>query len=224
MKTNVILTRSLEENNILAAKISTLGFNPISSPMLSYETLNSDFSRFSKYTDIIITSKFAAKIIAQHYMYDVKAWVVGKESAALLQTNKCIDIPGVYKNVEDMVSSLPNFMHGSAVYFSGDHITQEIPFIDRYVVYNTEYSSKLTDETLDITKQNKAHFIMVYSSASVQNFMNLVKNYNLLQNLKNSVVIAISDEVGKILKPYVRDILSPKYPGSEEMIKLLKSE
>lgn len=224
MKTNVILTRIQEENSILAAKISILGFNPISSPMLSYEIIDSDFSNFSNYTDIIITSKFAAKIISRRYMNNVKAWVVGEESAALLQTNDHIDIMGVYKNVENMVLSLPNFTDGKAIYFSGDHITQEIPFIDRYVVYNTVYSKKLTDETLEITQQNKAHFIMIYSSNNGQNFMNLVKNYNLLQNIQNSVVIAISDEVGKILKPYVRNTLFPQYPSSEEMIKLLRSE
>lgn len=228
MTQNVIITRSIEENTYLEQQIKKLGFNPIPAPMLSHTKIDCDFTQFVGYTDIVITSKFAAQIIANYYLYDVRAWVVGSESAALLQKNIHITVEKTFDKVEELISAL--LIHKASkdneeqkfIYFSGNFITQEIPSLYRYVLYNTEYASQLSSKILETIIKEKANFIMVYSINSAQNFIDLVKRYNHLQSLKNSVVIAISPEVGKVLKPYVQEVRWPLSPNSNEMIKLLQ--
>ena len=108
------------------------------------------------------------------------------------------------------------------LYLSGNHISQEIPFAHRHIIYNTHYSKELPSEVVKIMEQSRADFIMLYSKNSASNFIDLVKRYKSLQNLQNSVVIAISEEVADIVKAYVQDVFFPKKPDADEMILILK--
>ena len=264
---NVFLTRSLEENLILVKKIKELKLHPILAPMLSYEKLQYDFGQFENYKNIIITSKFAAKMVSEDYPYEVNAFVVGEESAEILKRNGKINVQGVYDNVEELIENRvvipakalvasrdlmrsrvkpgmttlglgmtikkelgPRFRgddgwsddDNTFLYLSGNHISQEIPFAHRHIIYNTHYSKELPSEVVKIMEQSRADFIMLYSKNSASNFIDLVKRYKSLQNLQNSVVIAISEEVADIVKAYVQDVFFPKKPDADEMILILK--
>ena len=220
MKKNVIITRSYDENLILAEKIRGLGLNPILSPMLSHDSVSCDFTQFQDYTDVIITSKFAAHIISRNYPYNIDAWVVGEESAELLSHNDKINVRANYDSVSELIQALQD-KKKKFLYLSGDNISQEILFAERRVIYKTEYAQILSDETLEIIKENKADFLMFYSKNSAVNFIDLVKSYKSLQNLQNSVVIAISKEVGSVLKAYVKDVFFPARPNANKMLELL---
>ena len=222
MKKNVIITRSKEENIILAQKITALCFNPISSSMISHEIITCDFTRFKPYTHLIITSKFAAQIVSEHYPYNIDAYVVGDESAKIVSRNKMVHVKKIYDNLSSLQEAVRNNESTRFLYLSGNHISDEIPFTDRYIIYNTEYAKSLSPDALEIIHQNRADFVMLYSKNSAQNFIDLIKSHIHLQNLQNSVVIAMSSEVGDVLKPYVKDVLYPKRPNADEMLKLLR--
>ena len=220
MEKNVIITRCKEENVILSRKIQEIGYIPIASPMISYKVVLCDFAKFKSYSNLIVTSKFAAQIIAEHYPYDVNAYVVGVESANILGKNNKIHVVGVYDGVAALLEALYNSQ--KYLYCSGNHISMDIPLADRCIIYNTEYADSLSKEAMDIISQNRADFIMFYSKNSAQNFIDLIKNHIHLQNLQNSVVIAISEEVGSILGGYVKNVLFPKNPNADEMLALLR--
>lgn len=220
MPKNVIITRSQDESLILARKISELGLNPILSPMLSHESVLSDFTQFQDYTDLIITSKFAAHIISKYYPYNVDAWVVGEESSELLSHNDKINVRANYDSVTGLIEALKDTQK-KFLYLSGDNISQEILFSERQVIYKTEYAKILSDEALEIIQKNRADYIMFYSKNSAVNFIDLVKRYKSLQNLRNSVVIAISNEVGYVLQAYVKDVFCPAKPTANKMLELL---
>lgn len=220
MQKNVIITRSHEENVMLTQKIKVLGLKPIASSMLSYKVVLCDFTKFKTYTDLVITSKFAAQIVAAGYPYNINAYVVGDESAEILRQNQKIHVKEVY----DSISSLQRVVGLSpdnTLYLSGNHISEEIPFVDRHIIYNTEYAKSLSPAALEIICQNRVDFLMFYSKNSAQNFIALLKPHIHLQNLQNSVVIAISREVADVLVAYVKDVLYPERPNAAEMIELL---
>ena len=222
---NVIITRSYEDNAILAPKIAELNLNSISSPMIAHKILPCDFAQFESYKNLIITSKFAAQIVAEHYLHNVDAYVVGDESAEVLRKNEKVRVMGVY---DDVASLQHPGRHSAldaeryALYLSGNHITAEIPFADRHIIYNAEYAMAISSEALDIIAQNQANFLMFYSKNSAQNFIDLIKPHIHLQNLQNSVVIAISKEVGDVVRTYVEDVLVPEKPSAAGMLELLE--
>lgn len=223
MLKNVLITRSAEENLILSQKIKELGLNPLSTPMLSYEQLQYNFAKFAFYKNMIVTSKFAAKIVADGYTYHIKAFVVGEESAEILRSNKNIEVAGVYDNVEGLIGKNSTCNDVDTVYFSGNYISHEIPFATRYIIYNTHYTKEFSKNMLETIAQGRADFIMLYSKNSAINFIDLIKRYKSLQNLQNSVVIAISKEVADIVQDYVKRVFFPKKPNADEMIEILKN-
>ena len=220
MQTNVIITRTDDENLILAQKIKVLGGKPICAPMLSHKVVVSDFVQFQNYTDIIVTSKFAARIISKAYPVTVDAWVVGEESGELLDCNRNINVRACYDSVLECIEALQNTQN-KFLYLSGDHISHEIFFADRQVIYHTEYAKILSWGVLETIRTKSAHFIMFYSKNSAVNFIDLVKRYKLLQSLRNSAVIAISKEVAAILTSYVKEVFYPAKPTAHEMLELL---
>ena len=218
---NVIITRSHSDNSILSQKITALGLNPISSPMISHTMIPYDFYLFKPYKDLIVTSKFAAQIISKHYPYDINAYVVGDESAEILALNPQIHVKNIYDTIDSLLEKLPDFST-KPLYLSGNYISSALPFADRNIIYNTEYACAISSKALKIIGQNKADFLMFYSKNSAQNFIDLIKDDIHLQNLQNSVVIAISQEVGTELREYVKDVLVPDRPNAEEMLGLLR--
>lgn len=224
MKKTVVITRSYEDNIILAQKITALNLHPVSSPMIAHKLIACDFAKFKLYQNLIITSKFAAQIVAERYLCNVDAYVVGEESAGILRKNNLVNIKKIYDNVEALSYELHEMKNDRALYLSGDHITEELTFADRYVIYNTEYAKSISPEVLSIISKNQANFIMVYSKNTAENFIDLIKPHIHLQNLQNSVVIAISKEVGHVMKSYVRYVLFPRKPSSTEMFELLVGE
>ena len=220
MKKNVIITRSYEDNVILAQKITELNLNSISSSMISHNIIACDFLKFQSYSNLIITSKFAAQIIAEHYPYDVDVYVVGEESADVLRRNKKLRVKEVYDKVVSLREAMKDVI--MPLYLSGNHISEEISCADRYVIYNTEYAKILSSDAIEVISKNNVDFVMFYSKNSAQNFIDLIKAYNYLQNLQNSVVIAISQEVGDVVKAHVKNVLFPSKPNTAGMIELLE--
>lgn len=226
MQKNVIITRSAEENKVLAQNIMELGANPIESSMLRHVIIPEVFKNLQKlesYQYLIITSKFAARLVSKHYHKNISAYIVGEESAKIIGLNPYININGVYNTISDLKNSfIPDGKN--TLYLSGNHISEEIPFAHRIVIYNTNYAENLSSEALNLLEKNSAEVIMFYSKNSAENFITLIKSKGgiILQNLKNSVVIALSKEIGSVLEKYVKHVLFPEIPNADAMLLKLK--
>jgi uroporphyrinogen-III synthase len=221
---NVLLTRSIEENAMVIDRVREMGFGVMHAPMISYTKFPCDFSQFFKIHNIIITSKFAAKIVSESYLYNVNAWVVGEESANILSANPKIKVQYIADNVMDLMDHYIHDGHhlSKIIYFSGDNITQDIPFATRHILYSSSYAAVLSEDSVYAIKSDNVDVIMLYSQKSALNLLELMERYNLLQNIQNSVVIAISKDVGKAFESYVQDVLIPDNPSSIEMLQVLK--
>ncbi len=240
----ILLTRSENENQILSGEVSRLGFIPILTPMISYEKLPVDFIQFRDGLDIIITSKFAAKIIAENYHYNANCFVVGEESASILKLNPKLNIKYIAEAAEELVLILPSFsgltrepindkwvlgsvpeddgnvLNDRIIYFSGNIITTDFESAKRHVIYNVEYPDSLDENTIQEIKKG-IKYIFLYSKNCASNLILLLKRHNLLQNIKNSVVIAMSSGVASEYEGYVSTILFPAKPKASEILRLL---
>lgn len=225
--TNILLTRSAEENELTAQKLAALGFSTISLPMISYiyKEISEDIS---DYSHIIVTSKYAAKIVAS-FDRKIECWVVGEESANILSQNPNISITGVSKNVKELlaiISMVPEeeaeFFFQASIYLSGDIITQELPnFIKRLIIYKTLYTDSISKHQLETISREKSKYILVYSKNCAINLVRLIEKYDLFPYFQHSTIIAISKEVSLVfLDTNIKAIYSKK-AVSEDMLKLL---
>lgn len=239
----ILLTRSEEENNKLAKSLE--GFEIISSPMIYYKDLPIIWEEFKGYSNLIITSKYAAKLVSENYPYRVLAYVVGEESANMLKKNPNVTLGGVFENVE-LLSSLLRGAHkvidmtcqekmgelqaqksldcvtmlamtSNVLYLSGNHITQQIPNVTRKEIYHTEYATSLNPQI----SEGSIDYVLIYSKNSANNLIKLLRRHNLLQNIQNSVSISLSKKLAEQLRNYVSDIIYPEKPIADDMIKLL---
>lgn len=224
---SILLTRSAAENELTAQKLNKLGFSTISLPMISYidEEISEDIS---KYNHIIVTSKYAATIIAS-FDRKIECWVVGAESANILAKNPNITITGIATNIKELLSIIAmvpeeeaEVFFGSSIYLSGDIITQELPsFIKRCVIYKVLYTDKVSKHQIESISSNKIKYILVYSKNCAINLVRLIEKYDLFRYLQHSTVVAISKEVSSIFtNANIKAIYSTK-PVFEDMLKLL---
>ncbi len=228
--TNVLLTRSENENELAAQKLSSLGFKTIGLPILSYQNLPLEIEE--NYKHIIISSKYAAKIVAKNIKHKVECWVIGKESASILANNPNITITGVAKNLQallEIISLVPEDeaadFFNQTIYLSGDIITKELPcYIKKHVIYKTSYLDEIEPLLLEKIRTQPIKYILVYSKNCGINLIHLINKHNLLPYVKDSVLIAISKEVSDLFDNLFLQRTHSSEPTFEHMIKLLKYE
>lgn len=218
---SVLLTRSWEANleNIHEIDNHVLNFHYIHCPIIKYKNLDFDINILKNYSNIIITSKYAAEIIAE-YELNHNIWVVGDKSKQLLE-NKSLKIAYTAKNVDDLIQHFPSDLYKQTIYLSSNEITKDLPDkIKRYIIYNVEYLNELP---LSVVKElkNSVDFVLLYSQNSAKTLLKLLNKNNLLEYLQNSLVIAISLKVANIVRPFFKNVVYCDDQNPNDLIKLL---
>lgn len=250
----ILLTRSEKENSKLESSLE--GFEIISAPMIFYKNLDVDWESFVQYSNLIVTSKYAAKLIADNYLFDVNCYVVGEESAKILEANPKLKITYIAQNavelegvcskcnppldsgsrrsvsqgltqfygwilnqVQDDNAGVIRTVSPKALYLSGNHITIPFENAESREIYHVSYADKIDESLFD----KGIDYIFLYSKNAAVNFLNLLSKHNLLQKVKNSVVISLSEKIAANLEKHVTRISYPDSPTSQKMIDILLS-
>jgi uroporphyrinogen-III synthase len=224
----VLLTRSREENDVAVEKLTAVGFQSLCAPMLHHTNLFLS-SGGCIASHIIITSKYAAKIVTRHCSVNAKCWVVGLESASILRQNSCIEITFIAQNLQDLLKHIESIrasegdaFFSSSLYLSGSIITKDLPaYITRQVIYATHYIKELPRNVINAITKGQVQYIMVYSKNCAINLIALLKANNLLSHIRTSVVIAISERVANIFDGIAKDTVYSHSANFEDTLKLL---
>lgn len=216
---SVLLTRSEEDNLEIIRSLQPNTFKFICSPLVKYKSLQIS-ENIKDYSDIIITSKYAAKILAGNSkVWDDKKniWLVGKSSIGILQ-NK-FEIQYVAANIEELMQQLPQEIYSRTIYLSSNEITKDLPAeIRREIIYEVEYASDLhqIDEI-----QKGISYILLYSNNSTNTLIELFTKNNLLPLLKNSIAITISKKVADNIRFFVKNVVYCDNGKPEQILELL---
>lgn len=235
---SVLLTRSWEANLETTQEIGKY-FHYINCPVIKYKTLDFNANILKNYSNIIITSKYAAIIINNLSCRDLitassnkldsvdksldykhNIWVVGDKSREIL-INKGFKIAYAGKNVDDLMQHFPADLYEQTIYLSSNEITKDLPDkIKRYIIYNVEYLNELP---LSVVKElkNSVDFILLYSQNSAKTLLKLLGENNLLEYLQNSLVVAISLKVANIVRPFFKNVVYCDDQNPNDLIKLL---
>jgi uroporphyrinogen-III synthase len=220
----VLLTRSNEDNLQIKNHLPEKEFSVFSCPLLSYTDLPFDASILKNYTDVIITSKRAARIVEEALkpsgFQGLNFWVVGENSKLILLKHKA-NLTYATKNVADLSSHLPKTALDKFIYLSGSEITMELP-VKREIVYNVKYTKHLPTDVLDLFDKG-IDYIMLYSQNCAKTLVDLLVRYELLKKLENTTVIAISSKVASRLNGYCNRIIccDDDHYDTNKMVKIL---
>jgi hypothetical protein len=218
-----LLTRTSEENLALSKKLNTKGILTYSFPLIELRAITIDWSKLSRYSHIIITSKFAAKIATANIAHNVKVLVVGQESANILKQNKHIIIQKIFLSVRKLISHLAQMNNLiPCAYLSGSVIKQDMPkFIERHIIYDTFYTAEISLELKQKIIDMEIGSIMLYSENSAKKFIELCKQNGLLLYISRITAITLSKNIKYVLQNYIEYVDYCSRPCNHLMIELL---
>lgn len=217
---SVLLTRSLEDNNETIRELEkNCSFKYICSPLVEYQALPLNSTILHNYVNIIVTSKFAARILAGHQEVEQKnVWIVGNSSKLILEQRNFV-VRYVATNIQDLLENIPQEIYEQTIYLSSNEITQDLPQkIKRHIIYQVQYATQLY-QIAEIEKG--INFILLYSQNSTKTFIELLIKNNLLKLLDNSLVITISEKVANIIRYFAKNVVYCDNGQPQQMLELL---
>lgn len=220
---SVLLTRSVEDNHRIIQQIKKYDFNYIHCPLIEYKKLNISPKILIGYSNIIITSKYAAKILKSWQPaivnLDFDIWVVGEISKNILENIPSFKIIKSAKNIDDLISHFPTNQYKQTIYLSSNEITHELPpQITKQIIYQVRY--------LDILPKFKdlnqpIDYILLYSQNTAKTLVKLLLKNNSSISIQNSIVVAISLKVANIIRPFVKNVVYCEKENQNSVINLL---
>lgn len=204
MNKSILLTRTKSSNLILKEKLVPHGFDLVECSLIKHKLSPFDEEAFDKYSNIVITSNFAASNLPNSNGSKY-VWVVGVDSEKILK-NKDYKTKFCAPDAIILEKELLKNNHTKAIYLSGNNITVEMPSnIKRVVFYETDYKKSLSQLEIQRIKLGIG-YILLYSENCAKTLLQLLLENNLLKYLGSTTIVTISSKVGRIVEGYFKNI------------------
>lgn len=217
MNKSILLTRAKSANSVLKDKLKPYVFDLFECSLIEHELLQFDIEILNEYSDIVITSSFAANNLPNSN--GICAWVVGDNTKSILEA-KGYKIKFCAPNAITLKKELQKHDYIKAIYLSGNNITLEMPSnVRRIIVYNTSYKESFSNFEIQRLSQG-VDYILLYSENCAKTLLQLLLENGLLKYLENSTIVAISSKVAKVVEGYFKKIRNCN--GSNQIIEFLE--
>ena len=218
MSKSILLTRAKPANLTLKKRLLPYGFDLVECSLIKYELLSFDYSILNEYTDIVITSYFAASSLPSHNSFK-SAWVVGEKSKNILE-RKGYKVKFCASDAITLKKQLLKNDFAKAIYLSGNNITLEMPSnVRRVIFYNAHYRECLLQSEIQRIKLG-IDYIVLYSENCAKTLLQLLLENDLLKYLGNTTIVAISSKVGRVVRDYFKNV--ENCSGSNQIIEFLE--
>jgi uroporphyrinogen-III synthase len=202
---SVLLTRAKSANSILKNKLKSLNYDLLECSLIEYKLLPLNDSKITNYSDIIITSYFAANNAPDAKDKLKRAWVVGESSSKLLQ-KKGYEIMFCGADAAGLQQKLAKTSLQKPIYLSGNNITIDMPpNIERQIFYNTYYKKDLSELEIQQFKSG-LDCILLYSENCAKTLLQLLLENDLVKYLENTTIVAISSKVARVVKNHFKNV------------------
>lgn len=209
MAKKILLTRSEEDNNYLRHILVPKGYTCLDLSLIEHVNLPFNITVLEDFTDIIVTSKRAAHLLPVDEGTK-NVWVVGATSAEIAR-QKGYNVQYVAYSATELTDKLPHNIYNHAIYLSSNMISTRMPHgIKMINVYKVRYKDNLSEQEIQILKSG-VDYIPLYSENCAKTLIKLILVNDLLKYIENSVIIAISSKVEKLLMDYFRQIVTCDY-------------
>lgn len=129
----------------------------------------------------------------------LKFHVVGKESSAVLK-KEGHEILTFADNIDDLLEQIRPA--SSMIYLRGSNITQQIPNVTEYIIYQNTYKKNFCPETIKLFQNNEIDIITLFSQESAKAFLECLKNADLLNALPKIKLYCFSQKIAAVFENY----------------------
>ena len=227
---HILLTRPLEDNREMILKFQSLGHEVTHMPLISVEGIKYEDLNFSDFKGIIFTSSNAIKFLdTKSIDKKINCFCVGsatESKAKSIGFQNIFAADGNVNNLKELILQNFNSSDGKLLYVSGEIISNDLDQIlisegyniQRIINYKANPVEKFSDTFIEKLKLNMPEIVYVYSQNSAISFLNLIKNYELVNLWMDTNLMCIGEKTSAVLNEIKWKKIFLFNPGEEEFL------
>jgi len=227
---HILLTRPLEDNREMILKFKSLGHKVTHMPLINIEGVKYEDLNFSDFKGIIFTSSNAIKFLdAKSVDKKINCFCVGsatESKAKSIGFQNIFAADGNVNNLKELILQNFNSSDGKLLYVSGEIISNDLDQmllsegynIQRIINYRANPVEKFSDTFIEKLKLNMPEIVYVYSQNSAISFLNLIKNYELVNLWMDTNLMCIGEKTSEVLNEIKWKKIFLFNPGEEEFL------
>ena len=227
---HILLTRPLEDSYELILKFQKLGHDVSHMPLIKIEKKNYENLNFSNFKGIIFTSSNSIKFL------DIKlinkkiiCFCVGSATEKKARSNGFQNVysaDGNVKNLKELILQNYNSSNGVLLYVSGEVVSTNLDqelisegySVKRIINYTAKSIEQINETFIDKLKLKMPEIVFIYSQNSAINFLNIIKNYQLVDLWMNTNLMCLGEKTSSILNEIKWKKIFLFNPGEEEFL------
>jgi len=227
---HILLTRPLEDNREMILKFQSLGHEVTHMPLISIEGIKYEDLNFSDFKGIIFTSSNAIKFLdTKSVDKKINCFCVGsatESKAKSIGFQNIFAADGNVNNLKELILQNFNSSDGKLLYVSGEIISNDLDQIlisegyniQRIINYKANPVEKFSDTFIEKLKLNMPEIVYIYSQNSAISFLNLIKNYELVNLWMDTNLMCIGEKTSAVLNEIKWKKIFLFNPGEEEFL------
>ena len=227
---HILLTRPLEDNREMILKFQSLGHEVTHMPLISIEGIKYEDLNFSDFKGIIFTSSNAIKFLdTKSVDKKINCFCVGsatESKAKSIGFQNIFAADGNVNNLKELILQNFNSSDGKLLYVSGEIISNDLDQIlisegyniQRIINYKANPVEKFSDTFIEKLKLNMPEIVYIYSQNSAISFLNLIKNYELINLWMDTNLMCIGEKTSAVLNEIKWKKIFLFNPGEEEFL------
>ena len=227
---HILLTRPLEDNREMILKFQSLGHEVTHMPLISIEGIKYEDLNFSDFKGIIFTSSNAIKFLdTKSVDKKINCFCVGsatESKAKSIGFQNIFAADGNVNNLKELILQNFNSSDGKLLYVSGEIISNDLDQIlisegyniQKIINYKANPVEKFSDTFIEKLKLNMPGIVYVYSQNSAISFLNLIKNYELVNLWMDTNLMCIGEKTSAVLNEIKWKKIFLFNPGEEEFL------
>ena len=227
---HILLTRPLEDHREMILKFQSLGHEVTHMPLISIEGIKYEDLNFSDFKGIIFTSSNAIKFLdTKSVDKKINCFCVGsatESKAKSIGFQNIFAADGNVNNLKELILQNFNSSDGKLLYVSGEIISNDLDQIlisegyniQRIINYKANPVEKFSDTFIEKLKLNMPEIAYIYSQNSAISFLNLIKNYELVNLWMDTNLMCIGEKTSAVLNEIKWKKIFLFNPGEEEFL------
>ena len=227
---HILLTRPLEDSQELILRFQKLGHEISHMPLVKIEKKNHENLNFSDYNGIIFTSSNSIKFLDIKLIdKKINCFCVGSKTEKKARASGFLNVfsaDGNVRNLKEIILQNYNSSDGKLLYVSGEQISinldQELIsegyLVKRIINYVAQAEEKINQDFIEKLKLKIPEIVFVYSQNSAINFLNIIKNYQLVDLWMDTNLMCIGEKTSSVLNEIKWKKIFLFNPGEEEFL------
>ena len=227
---HILFTRPLEDCEEIMVKFQLLGHEVSHMPLIYVEKKNYDEIDFKNFKAIIFTSSNAIKFLSLKKIdKKINCFCVGNATEKKARNSgfqNTFSAEGNVNNLKELILQNFNSSDGKLLYVSGEIVSNELDKnlilegydVKRIVNYTVKHVQNLNEDFVKKIKIKMPNIVYVYSQNSALSFLNLIKNYNLINLWMDTNLMCISEKTSSVLNEIKWKKIFIFSPGEEEFL------